>query len=71
MWLNRKLLRISWTEHTTNEELLRRMNDLFKLYILSKRENWNIPVMRTNYYNLLLKRRQQGVEDQAEEERHG
>lgn len=40
MWFSRKLLRIPWTEHMNNKEVLRKL-ERGCLYLESKRRNWN------------------------------
>ena len=40
MWIYRRILRISWIEHTTNEEVLRRMAKIKEVKLTVKSRKW-------------------------------
>ena len=55
MWIYRWILRISWIEHTTNEEVLRRMDKRKEVTFTVKRRKMEYlgHIMRNNKYRLL------------------
>ena len=54
MWIYRRILRISWIEHTTNEEVLRRMDKTKEVTFTVKRRKMEyLGHMRNNKYRLL------------------
>ena len=55
MWIYRRILLISWIEHTTNEEVLRRMGKTKEVTFTIKRRKMEYlgHIMRNNKYRLL------------------
>ena len=55
MWIDRRILRISWIEHTTNEKVLRRMGKTNDVTFTIKRRKMEYlgHIMRNNKYRLL------------------
>ena len=55
MWIYRKMLKISWVDHITNEEVLRRINTKIEFLVKLKRQkiSYFAHVMRGNKYELL------------------
>ena len=55
MWVCGRILRISWRDHVTNVEVLRRMNTESELMMLVKKRKLTYfdHVMRNEKYNLL------------------
>ena len=55
MWIYRRILRISWIEHTTNEGVLRRMGKTKEVTFTVKRRKIEYlgHIMRNNKYRLL------------------
>lgn len=49
MWILRRLLRISWTDHTTNEQVLRRSNSDRELLDITKKNQTIIFRTHTRY----------------------
>ena len=55
MWMYRRMLKISWTDHITNEEVLRRMNKERELLVTVKKRKacYLGHIFRSEKYNLL------------------
>ena len=55
MWIYWRILRISWIEHTTNEEVLRRMGKTKEVTFTVKKSKMEYLgyIMRNNKYRLL------------------
>ena len=76
IWLMRRMLRISWTEHIKNETVLRRMNaDREILGIVKRRKTSYLGYIyrgsRYEFLRLIMEERLRVEEDRAGDNAHG